>query len=321
MSGNVKVYGESEFPVTTPGAAGAIYQTADGSIVQAARNGKGGLSWALLFAGSLLSTVMAAEDSTAVLQGTLSAGNNTLTKNGNGTLNTENVGGRNNWAVGDRLLIVYNMNSLAVGVWEVLSVGAAGAPWVLTRALDARTASAMPVGRTFTVLQGNRQGMTYTHTTATVLFPVPGTDALEFRSVQDFGVSVQQFTGEQRDAYGIGALYAVEVVIAAGAGGARDVAVFGAGADNKANRSGRLVEIVGNVTTLVADSSLQARSAAAGGGSALSGPVSTAAVGRTRDAAGGGIIANPEVLSGNPLYLRMTDGDAAGRFNLIFRAV
>jgi hypothetical protein len=99
--------------------------------------------------------------------------------------------------------------------------------------------------------------------------------------------------------------FVFHVPYAAGTGGAaRDVQLTAGEAFNF-----RIVEVVSQVNVAVGASSGQLRSAAAGGGSALSFSVSTATTGTTKDTNR----ATPNnVVAGTPIYWRLTDGAVAG---------
>jgi hypothetical protein len=75
----------------------------------------------------------------------------TLTKNGNGSINSEPPFLGAGLTVGLRVLVRHDPTGDATatqGIWVVSAVGSASAPWVLTRATDADTQAELPAGTT-----------------------------------------------------------------------------------------------------------------------------------------------------------------------------
>lgn len=322
MSRHLRQAPHDTFPITTPVSASDVAQIADGSVAVAVRTATG-LAWALLVAGAELGTVKGTDSSPRAA--TLSGSNMTLTANANGSINAlaPLLGGLATWAVGDRVGLDGMADPIANGAWVVFSVGNAGAPWVLVRALDARTAPSLPVGRQFFVREGTNGGRVWIHDGTGE--PVPGTDPLVFTFADSTAAALANavtYLQLALSALGggleVGAVVALTLDVAAGGAGARDVAIFTANAP-------RAFEVIGASANVQAagalGSTVQVRTALGGAGDAVSGPIATDATGRALEAAGGALVALPAVAAGGSLVLRFTDGITAGRFTVLLRGV
>ncbi len=323
MAHQVKVSPADNFPTTPPATIGAEFALPDGSLVRATRgHAAGSLVWALLFAGSVLATVAGLVDKLPGALPTVSSDGHTLTAAASGAFNDTTPGGRT-WLVGDRVLVVDGSAPKLAGVWVVISLGSGSTPWVLSRAMDARTSAAFFLGRTFGVTDGGSAGQLYTHASAFAgSIPEPGVDQLFFARASFNGVKPADLYSSGISSFQAGPEFVMAVpVVAAGSSAARDVVVFNPGAGGSPMDL-ELVSVAMNVQAAGADAtSMQARSLAAGAGSALSGPVPTDATGKALEGPGGALAADLTIVSGGGLYLRFGDGHAGGRVFLTFRPV
>ena len=104
--------------------------------------------------------------------------------------------------------------------------------------------------------------------------------------------------------------------IPAGGGGAvDDVTLFPANLPADVEVIGANFLTIGNV----AGSTVQVRTAAGGGGNAVSGPISTAAAGRLWESAGGGVASAGLFASGSSMFLRRSDSAVWGVLSLLVR--
>lgn len=104
-------------------------------------------------------------------------------------------------------------------------------------------------------------------------------------------------------------------VPAGGGGAADDVTLFNANLPAD-------VEVIGaNFLTVgaVALSSVQVRNAAGGGGTAITGPIATDAVGRLWESAGGGLTSAGPFTNGTSWFLRRSDSAVSGVLSILVR--
>lgn len=312
MARNARIYSNDAPPVVSPTAAGDEWHvTTTGAVFKAIVSADGETLYWRMLSGPSLDKVRGVIRTNLAAGLTLSTDGMTATRSSNESMNTPGYGGLTTWALGDRVALA-DQNGEGVahalnGLWEVYSLGSGSAPWVLIRALDARDTESFPVGRQVFVQDGHAAGQVFEHATTGTASITIGTTGLVMRQLGAVPYTASGVT--------IAATRVIEVDVAAGSGGGRDVTVYNANAPF----GFEVLEMWGNITTAVTSSTVQARTASGGGGSALSGTVSSAAVGRQRDAAGGSLVSNPVVAVGGSLYLRMSDGDAAGRFYLHIR--
>lgn len=309
MAVHVVAYAHDTPPTVAPTRIGQIAQTADGAVYESVRDGAT-LAWRLVSPGLTVGNVRGVVQA-ETLAATLTDGGNTLTANANGAFNAQSYGGIATWAANDRLILAGQSTGTQNGVWFLADVGAAGSPWVLTRALDARTAQNLSRTRVFFVEDGDAAGELWANATEGATDPVPGTDNLVFARVSSMTpqtVSAAVVMG--------GDSFVVRVTVNAPGAGAQDVIIFGASPNENPLRF-ELVFTNANIQTAGgAGTSAQVRDAAGGAGNALSGPVSTAAVGKVAEGAGGGVVANTAVAVNGSLYLRLSDGTVVGTFYL-----
>jgi hypothetical protein len=115
--------------------------------------------------------------------------------------------------------------------------------------------------------------------------------------------------GPSVDANGLSPTLTLRKAFAAGAGGAPDdVAIY----SGNAPYGFRILDVQVLISTLVALSTVQLRSATGGGGSALSDAFASVAVGRLRDLGVGIGNVTPTVATNGTLVIRRSDSGVAG---------
>jgi len=303
MARHPRLYATDLFPTEAPKAGGDTLLLDDGSALLAVRDGTG-LSWAMMRAGSELSQVRGVL-LLATAAATLSADGMTLTANAPASFNAgAGHGGVTTWAVGDRVLLTAQGAGEQNGVFVVFSLGGA-TPWVLVRALDARTAAALPIGRAFAVQDGQGAGRTFRNAFAGIPAPVPGVDSFTFEPEDNYlgpaGAAVA------------GTVINCNVAHAGPVAGAVDVVVFNANCPFACTVKA-LRATVSNPSG--AGASAQLRNATGGGGTVGSGPVLIDAAGKALEGAGGGFTTDLKLAPGDTLVVRLTDGAGSATFDV-----
>jgi hypothetical protein len=92
---------------------------------------------------------------------------NVITASANGSINDVGIDGVTDLALNDRVLVKNEGSSLKNGIYYVSAVGSGGAPWSLTRAVDADSDAEVTSGLTVSVEEGTTlAGHTFKLTTA-----------------------------------------------------------------------------------------------------------------------------------------------------------
>lgn len=240
-------------------------------------------------------------------------------------------------AVGDLILVKNQVAGLQNGVYEFLAVGATAATWKLRRAVGWDVSARVKAGRLVAVSEGTANGNTAfmlttdnpitLNTTAlvfgTALAAAPGAGSITNAMLDDDAVGADELAadavvpGSCADAAVLpgtsavgyaGVPYCIFAVLAAGGatGEADDVFVT----DAVPSKS-RILGIDLSISTGIAASTITLRSAAAGGGTALSDAIATTA------ASDQGVnpwnhTSFPEVAAGSDLYFRRSDRAVVG---------
>jgi hypothetical protein len=304
MARHPRLYAQDVFPTDAPSVGGDVLLLDDGSALVAVKNGSA-LAWAMICAGSEYAQVRGAVQSPTAAA-TLSVDGMTLTANAPASFNAgAGHGGINTWAVGDRVLLLGQLAQEQNGVWVVFSLGG-GTPWVLVRAPDARTASALPIGRAFAVQEGFNGGRTWRLAFAGLDAPVPGVDPLVFAPEDNYvgGASVS---------VGAGTVINLNVAHAGPVAGAVDVVVFNANCPFACTVKALRATVA---TPSAAGATAQVRNATGGGGTVGSGPVLIDAVGKALEGAGGGFTTDLKLAPGDSLVVRLTDGTGSMTFDV-----
>lgn len=303
MARHPRLYSQDVFPADAPKVGGDSLLLDDGSALVAVKDGTG-LSWAMVKAGAEHAQVRGALLA-ATPAATLSADGMTLTANAAASFNAgAGQGGINTWAVGDRVLLTAQLAQEQNGVFVVFSLGGA-TPWVLVRALDARTAAALPIGRAFAVQEGHGAGRYFRNAFAGNPAPVPGPDGLTFEPEDNYagpaGAAVP------------GTLITLNVAHAGPVAGAVDVVVFNGNCPFPCTVKGLRATVSAAAGAGV---TAQLRNATGGGGTVGSGPVLIDATGKALEGAGGGFTTDLKLAPGDSLVVRLSDGAGSATFDV-----